>query len=222
MRKGRILLIFPAVILLFAILGLALSKPREPSYQGHSLSYWLSMAEPVDTIVAVHAIGTNAIPVLLTWISYETPAWRRALAGLALKYNLEQLFNRLNPAAPQKALKAFSLLRTNALPAMPALVKLTQETNHPEAATRATYALCFLGPKALPHLADVLASTNTTAPRAVIVSSIWGLCRDGASTNECLPLLIKATSDADPKVSAMARRAVLDLTPHRSSNAMLK
>src|SRR5262245_55000905 len=64
----------------FAALAVLTTKAgdMEPSYQGHSFSEWASQIDftvPIingnepPAITAIRHIGTNAIPILLDWIS---------------------------------------------------------------------------------------------------------------------------------------------------------
>ncbi len=63
MSKHKALLISLAAVVVLAAWALTLAKPGQPSYEGHSLSYWLDEArtESEDAQTAVGAIGTNAI-----------------------------------------------------------------------------------------------------------------------------------------------------------------
>ncbi len=66
-----------------ALLALAFAADKEPTYDGHALSYWLQRYQesvkarpphqdhPDNPEKAILAIGTNAIPWLLKWIRYE-------------------------------------------------------------------------------------------------------------------------------------------------------
>ena len=89
-----------AINLALAVTALSWPSNSEPSYKGKKLSEWLGLhshwrfSEWVDVkkadvvasnveirreaqvVEAVQAIGTNAFPCLLRWISYETPWWR--------------------------------------------------------------------------------------------------------------------------------------------------
>ncbi len=64
--------------------------------RGRSLGEWLgayqngrdgglSSSEARTTVEAVRHIGTNALPFLVKWISYETPLWRRQIYGALFK-----------------------------------------------------------------------------------------------------------------------------------------
>ena len=73
MSKHKALWISLATAVVLGVWLLTLAKPGEPYYQGHSLSHWLNEAASgsEEAQTAVRAIGTNAIPVLVYWISYD-------------------------------------------------------------------------------------------------------------------------------------------------------
>src|SRR5205823_12852958 len=78
MKRGRL-----GIVLLACALGLAggfLLWPRdpEPKYQGVSLTGWLAKgSNDGEAAAAVRHLGTNSIPFLLQWLSYEPAPWRR-------------------------------------------------------------------------------------------------------------------------------------------------
>src|SRR3954469_118256 len=57
--------------------------PKEPEYQGKKLSEWVAMrtSHPGECEQAVKAIGTNAVPQLLTLVRYERPKWSTVMAS---------------------------------------------------------------------------------------------------------------------------------------------
>jgi hypothetical protein len=97
------------------------SEPKEPTYQGRTLSQWISvffrgysgnstnptLAESDDAKRAIRAMGTNTIPTLIAWLSEDHPGTgRRGDAQLV-----------------------FELLGETAKPAAPALVELTKNND---------------------------------------------------------------------------------------------
>src|SRR3954454_21898924 len=71
-----------AAVMTTAVVG----GDREPSYNGHSLSEWLHAARAgyhsapapsAEAPAAIRQIGTNALPTLLKWTSYQ-PTWLKA------------------------------------------------------------------------------------------------------------------------------------------------
>jgi hypothetical protein len=53
---------------------------REPEYNGKKLSEWIEAMDGMyssENVDAIQQIGTNALPLLLKWIQYEQPSWRK-------------------------------------------------------------------------------------------------------------------------------------------------
>jgi hypothetical protein len=94
MRRRNKILIAVAGALPTAALVLAVRPEHEPSYDGRPLSEWLHVCscrkperptydEREKAAQAIRHMGTNAIPTLLRWISYDpTPARQKALTLL--------------------------------------------------------------------------------------------------------------------------------------------
>src|SRR2546425_11158597 len=86
MRRRRNYVLIFALGIVVAGLVVAFIPSREPSYAGKRLSEWVdgyAAAWPnaqSESDEAIRHIGTNAVPYLLKWIQYETPAWESALS----------------------------------------------------------------------------------------------------------------------------------------------
>jgi hypothetical protein len=219
MWKPTTLLFLLACLAAIGALVFTLTRPTEPSYKGHNLSYWLQIADSNDeAVAAINAIGTNAIPVLLRWMTYEPPRWRKSLAKVAYKFKQDdKMFDYLFGTERHKAMLGFALLGTNAASALPALVTLMKDTTNPPRAAVATHALAYLGQPALPYLTDALSDPNATR-RATVVIAISAMAFHGASTNDCLTPLLKATTDADPAVRHTAWNAIVHIAPQVLTN----
>src|SRR5262249_52020760 len=95
MKRRGPAVVAAAINLALAVTALSWPSNSEPSYKGRKLSEWLGLhshwrsfdasgqplpeiedRQEVQVVKAVEAIGTNAFPSLLRWISYETPWWR--------------------------------------------------------------------------------------------------------------------------------------------------
>jgi HEAT repeat protein len=149
------------LILLLAVVGtfvtlLILTWPTdsdEPRYNGRRLSKWLIAyrhAEDQDKAVeAISAIGTNAIPFLLRWLQ-EPPSPKRTKIRNALPNwvrNNQFVFHLLDPRLSEATMAApmgFRVLGTNALPAIPDLVRISQ-TNNQTAGVMAVVTLAGMG-----------------------------------------------------------------------------
>ena len=86
-------------------------SPKEPRYKGHKLHYWLCVGDNRETARAIRAVGTNAIPIAIKWMSKDYNQWSAC-------------FHR-----PGEAADGYTVLRflgDQAQPAIPALVELTK------------------------------------------------------------------------------------------------
>jgi hypothetical protein len=95
-----------------------------------------------DAEVAIRQIGTNGIPFLLKWVSYQPPRWLTAVRGLVCKEGsvdrpkaLALLFRQEDRA--DGVFDAFLLLGAAAAPAIPDLAGVAANTQKPAAAQRA-------------------------------------------------------------------------------------
>ena len=183
-RKKLALIMAAAATAVCAILAVFSGKP-EPSLSGRPLSQWIQrynshpfsgFAEQTDDEAAdaIRHIGTNGIPWLLAWLSYETPQWRRKLestaadlashigdAPLRITYALTQ--DEKKRLRADQAAYAFSALGPTAKPAAPALVRITRlgsVENGLGPDDRARLALGYIGLPAIPAIADELSNPS--------------------------------------------------------------
>jgi HEAT repeat protein len=224
--KKRTLLIVTACGGLAIVLALLLAHDDEPRYKGRSLSKWLEVSSEDPDVVreaqqAIRAIGTNALPYLLKWIQEQPPPWHR-LARKKLPEFLSDsapvrfLIDGLGHERVAQTIAAFTILGTNAAPAIPDLVALTKGTNL-FTVVRAVAALSCIGSPAFPHVAAALANTNQPA-RSYIAQYLRLMARD-VGTNACVPPLQAALQDPDPAVRTAASRALSLLAPAILTNA---
>jgi hypothetical protein len=126
----------------FALAGVAIiwivverSRPADPVYQGHRLSWWLDKWEDSHFVpttpeaAAIRSIGSNGVPLLMSRVSFkrsssEIKFWRMAA----------QVRPQSDPI-PDDSMRAvgagmaLNLLGEGALPAYPALTNLFLSTN---------------------------------------------------------------------------------------------
>jgi len=141
MRKRRICLVM-LILAVAGLVGLIVAgawRPRngtEPEYAGRRLSQWV-MELPADTSptgqsvaeVAIRNIGTNALPYLLKWISYEPAPWRLKLyerIGRFLKVGPNTLFQDKKMLLAAGAAQGFLALGRDAEPAITELGRLAR------------------------------------------------------------------------------------------------
>jgi hypothetical protein len=221
MWKPRTLLILAACLAIIGALAFALAKPTEPTYKGHTLSYWVQTSDYNDEAeTAIKAIGTNAIPVLIRWISYDPPQWRKKLSLAAVNYNRPNLVGFFIGPEVDKAVTGFRILGTNAAPALPALVNLIRDSPDHESSPAAIWTLGLFGEQALPYLTNELSGTDTNRLRRIaILESITTMTQHGCPTNACLPPLLNATTDPDPGVRSAATNFIRYLAPEALTNS---
>jgi hypothetical protein len=176
--KRRVLLATLAILLVVGLGALVWPREQQPTYEGRTLSEWLSdyrsgqtldasdsdqrdaekAAQAMRAMKAVRAMGTNAVPILLRWISYSRPTWRQRL--IATYYERWARKRRLDYTPPalifgrgeihaDLAVDGFAILGGEARQAVPELARLTQAGN-----SRAALALLWIAP-------EVMAPTNT-------------------------------------------------------------
>jgi len=214
MRNPRILGLLLLLAVLLGIFVFSQARPNEPHYRGHSLTHWLTMADPPppeNAVRAVRTIGTNAIPALLRWINYEPAPWQKKLASIPIVSRNGWAPELLHEPAIANAMKGFALLGTNATPAIPPLVKLMKNKTRPEAAMNAIYALGRIGQSALPFLTQALSDTNQ-ADHVQIIYSISYMRLYGVPTGQCLIAIMNATTDNDPRARLTATNEITRLT----------
>jgi hypothetical protein len=204
MTKRAWLILLGATAAAAPALWLAWPAP-EPSYNGHTLSYWVRsynspaprrLDEPADA--AVRQIGTNAIPSLLCWVRYREPAWRYHLYQLATRLLHRDFGLRRTTGREQLALKscrAFRALGTNALVAMPALVELMHNTNAPAAAEHAIACLAALSTNGLPPLLSVIDDVRLGPKRSEAVFYIQMFQPKAASITAVAPVFLRFIAD---------------------------
>jgi HEAT repeats len=211
-----ILMIAGAILLLWACFA---PREHEPSYEGRTLSQWLiaynhdrvqhtpQSRSLADATNAVHHIGTNALPLLVKWISYEIPRWRTGF--------IDKFTQNPGTVRAYAALTGFEILGPEGAPAAPALNNLLSDWDRkpPSRATvdRAIFALSYMGDPGLAPLVSLV--TNRSAPRVYrkqAVGSIWkSVTRLDANTSWAVPALIGCLDD--PEVAPMVAKVLGDL-----------
>jgi hypothetical protein len=221
---------------LFLTVGLAalialllfLTREREPSYKGKSLSEWTMLrskpSQDPEVEEAIIQIGTNGIPYYLKWIEYEQP-----LVKQVYYFYLDKLLRTIksdkrvwddNISRAWGAEEAFRTLGPRAAPAFNELAALATgpriaSTNDAElfVAKRATFALSWLGAPALPPLMNALTNKQNLIPD----SAVRGIGRMGSNALPAVPVLMDCTASTNLYLAWLAIRALgeLQLEPAR-------
>jgi len=160
--------VFTIVFVVAVVGGLAwlMLRPRELVYEGKSVSYLLMQYEwsphgqeikPAQD--ALHKIGTNAIPLYLKWVESKDALLKDKIILLARKQSLIPI--RWFTTGEYRFLGrlGFEVLGSDAAPAVPALIKLLNESSDPNIQGEAALSLGRIGPAAqdaVPALIAVL------------------------------------------------------------------
>jgi len=159
MRKRRKALVWTLIgfLFVFAVVLVSTQPPRrhnQPVYNGRTLAQWLDVgAHSPNARVwgprndgrgptpqqlrqaeeSVRAIGSNAIPTLLEWISYKPSPPKRFFRGLLQSLPMPNdardflVGGYKHENRSDLAVLGFALLNTNALPAREELSKMVRE-----------------------------------------------------------------------------------------------
>lgn len=136
---------------------LVLSRPREPHYEGQSLTYWAARLNQPEAQQALTAIGTNALPFLIKWLDEEPTrfgSWTWKI-GQRLPESI-----RPDPwpfgSRRDIAGNALGFLGTNAILAIPELIRTFDWNWGGGSPPHGQYALAEIGPAAVPALLEAL------------------------------------------------------------------
>lgn len=201
---------------LVAALGLAawfLFRSNEPVYQGRKISTWLWELEVSpdtvspswkESVQAVRALGTNALPWLLarlpardSRLKVETVSWVQDTLGLDLEDSLATVQRR-------RALVAFQILGRVAEPAIPQLTALVSAADVETASSALTALASIGGPRTLEPLLAAL--TNVSPGVSIPAAATLGSLRSRARL--AVPALVTALANKDTAMRATAARAL--------------
>jgi len=192
--RGRLILVL-AVALFTGGLFL-LSRNREPSYGGKSLTEWLQIyaewnsatATSTQAVEAVRQIGTNALPLLLAWVREDRGVWKDKLDGIRTTLpppigktrTVRRMTDKTQILHFALFQTAFRLMGESADPAIPELTRLM---NHPNdsVSKKAMLALAHMGKdgrialfQAVPDPTNRMAQSRTVAIAvALFASDAW-------------------------------------------------
>lgn len=203
-------------LLLAGLVGLIVwqaSGPREPVFEGRTLTSWLdhhvasSEANPPygspgwkKADEALRRIGTNAIPTPLVMIrAKDPPPVVLKLLQLATRYRWTQINYRYAQPRHAEAEYAFRMLGTNAVRAVPELIKIYEQAVSPSSQMSAALALGHIrrgAQAALPALFRNFTHTNGDV-RFYAVSAVMHI---GGEPGVVVPALTSALKDSNVNV----------------------
>ena len=191
------------LLILCALAGLA--ADQEPSYNGRLLSQWLADLQPGragghPTEGAVRAMGTNAIPTLLKWISYqhsspERSGQTRPTASASGASGANHGPTLIPEERARRAVYAFRFLGAVARPAIPQLTQLARSSSDGNRADRCAESLAAIGAEAIPSLLSL--ATNSPLPaRWYAIAALEYFASDPAA-EAAVPALIGCLGDTN-------------------------
>jgi len=185
--RGRVLLLVFGCIVVVCAAALLWPAEPEPQYQGKRLSSWLLDNGPFPSGhqegagEAIVQMGTNALPFLLKWLSYQPPAWRDKAANAYDKVPLPVRSQAIRDwvaagraqQLSESSLWAFQLLGAKAAPAVPELTRMLEDPKKSPLAGRVMYCLGGIGEparSALPVIQSFVHSANPSLARDAVIT----------------------------------------------------
>lgn len=178
------------------------SLSLEPTYEGHTFTYWMHQwgdypwggAGNVETTVALQSMGPKAAPYLVQWIKIPPTE--------GLNFNF-----------PEYALKGFEVLGPVAKPAVPGLIKIIGlNRDYPER------ALLCIGRDAVPPLADKLLETLSDTNNPFYQGAIRTEVRKSSGyfiRGRILSVFDRMGTNAEAALPALVITASTNLPPFR-------
>jgi len=218
-RRRRIVIILAVCVLVGIGVVTFRQGESEPEYNGKKLSEWLAIQNdhPADTSHAIRAIGTNALPVLVSWAEYQVPNWRYELARryssfprpIYSDFLANFLVNGKAIVRLFNSVFAFRVLGTNASAAIPELSRFVMDTRNRERQTAAR-ALAYIGGReALPPLLAALEDKAVPdLQRAGIAGAIARLNYRGLELTNAVPVMIACLGESNQFVPSLAATAL--------------
>lgn len=183
----------------------ATAADEEPSYEGRVLSGWLGdMQTRVfsigvnPTVKAVQAMGTNAIPILLQWMSYE-PSYsdlRREKEEKVVEWRPVTNLNRYPAQRAERAAGAFGYLGAVARSTIPELTRLARTASGLQRAGRFAGALASIGPEAVPSLIS-LTTNSPPWTRYAAIDALGSFYDEPAVATPLVPMFMNWLCDAN-------------------------
>lgn len=213
-KKKRIIIV--TGLLLALIVGSLLwraSGPPEPVFEGRTLTSWLDHHVPTSAASppygspgwkkadeAIRHIGTNAIPTLLEMIrARDRPAWVVKFMDTVRGFGFPVRKYRHAMARHEEAEYAFEMLGTNAIAAVPELIRIYEQNISPSSQRCAALSLGHIGREAqaaLPALFGNFTHTNSDV-RFHAVSAVMNI---GGEPGVVVPALTRALKDPSVNV----------------------
>ena len=199
-----IALIAAACLFGLAFVAIRVSQPREPSFEGRSLSSWLDDFSYDDTNltsqaeIAVRRMGTNAIPFLLDILTYQESPGRKKLRQITEKLPMWLHFFARNSMQGVQAGKAMNALGPLAAPVFPVLTNLFYNGK----TVTAGIALAGIGQNGVLFLVNAL--TNQDLNARFYGTSALALGNARSDFDIVIPVLVQALLSTNSSARSMA------------------
>jgi len=227
MRKHLFESLSAALLVVFVIWAFCqFHGPREPTYQGRTLTFWLSQLDAswmppgsssrIEAEHAIRSIGTNALPFLLKWTAARDSLLKKNLMAWAKKQSLVKVRFHSDEEYHAKADGGFAALGDVAKPAVPALIELLNQRDT-MVRVAAEYDLMWIGPEAqdaVPALVGCLNDSNGLVrfratrclcaihmkPEVAVPALVRSLGQPGVPARETISALTQFGEGAKPAV----------------------
>jgi hypothetical protein len=222
-RRRRVIFVLAACVLVAIAVVALRPDQREPEYNGKTLSQWLLYKPDASAasnalalqIEAIRQIGQPAVPWLLQWARYKTPAWKRNLIGFVPIPSLRPTFEHFigeerRFQRGQAVWFAFRVLGPKAADAIPDLTRMINNPQGPEFYGKPLLALATMGDRGFPPVLAVLETprhiNRATAARLIGETVEWGTNRLRA-----VPALVSCLHDKEFMLVAAADSSLANI-----------
>ena len=227
MRKGKLLFFCLGAGLVLAAVVWAISRDREPTYDGRTLSKWIELAgrENTEAREAIRRMGTNTFPVILKWLCYKPAPWKtKVLNRLGLGPDWVRphfLVSWLNDEqAVTRVMHAYNMLgvlQEEAAPIGPEILRLSYDKS--DVGILALEALGVMQITGLPHLLRAVRDRHHPH-RKEAVRSLRMVLHNPAATN-AIQALFECTEDMDSEVEHEASVCLAVWSSQEHAGAMI-
>ncbi len=210
-----------ALFTIGGILLFAFWPPREPSYAGKSLGYWLRQdfwsirvgkGPSPEAEDAVRKIGTNALPTLIQMLRARDSRLKLALMKWSAKQSLINFQFNSSWERRSQGQVGYLILGPAAAQQVPELIQILAHDNLPGARQGSADALGRIGPQSKPA-ASVLLHAATDQDKLVRNNSLIALTTIDAEPALVVPALIHGLDDPWFPIREHAARALPRYTP---------